>query len=48
MVGQKMVPILQKNDGSYMLESIDIVDYIDNLEDTRFLPARHSPPSANN
>lgn len=32
MVGQKMVPILQKDDGSYMPESMDIVHYIDNLD----------------
>lgn len=30
MIGEKMVPILQKDDGSYMPESLDIVDYIDN------------------
>ncbi|WP_392560167.1 glutaredoxin 2 [Orbus mooreae] len=29
MIGQKMVPILQKEDGSYMPESLDIVDYVD-------------------
>ena len=29
MVGQKVVPILQKEDGSYMPESMDIVHYID-------------------
>ncbi|OCG26046.1 glutaredoxin, GrxB family [Gilliamella sp. wkB108] len=29
MIGEKMVPILQKDDGSYLLESLDIVDYID-------------------
>lgn len=29
MIGEKMVPILQKDDGSYMPESLDIVDYID-------------------
>ncbi|MCI4238702.1 glutaredoxin 2 [Dickeya dianthicola] len=32
MVGQKMVPILQKQDGSYMPESLDIVKYIDELD----------------
>ncbi|OCG68403.1 glutaredoxin, GrxB family [Gilliamella sp. Nev5-1] len=30
MIGEKMAPILQKEDGSYMPESLDIVDYIDN------------------
>ncbi len=29
MVGKKMVPILQKEEGSYMGESLDIVHYID-------------------
>ncbi|WP_373761656.1 glutaredoxin 2 [Neisseria dentiae] len=31
MIGAKQVPILQKNDGSYMGESLDIVRYIDDL-----------------
>lgn len=31
MIGAKQVPILQKNDGSYMGESLDIVRYIDGL-----------------
>ncbi|KDN09470.1 glutaredoxin 2 [Gilliamella sp. Imp1-1] len=30
MIGEKMVPILQKDDGSYMPESLVIVDYVDN------------------
>lgn len=29
MIGQKMVPILKKEDGSFMPESMDIVKYID-------------------
>ncbi|WGK68417.1 glutaredoxin 2 [Candidatus Haliotispira prima] len=29
LVGAKIVPILKKDDGSYMTESLDIVDYID-------------------
>lgn len=29
LIGQKMVPILQKPDGSYMPESMDIVAYVD-------------------
>ena len=29
MIGEKMVPILQKEDGSYMPESLDIVAYVD-------------------
>ncbi len=32
MVGKKMVPILQKKDGSYMGESLDIVRYIDEID----------------
>lgn len=31
MIGKKMVPILQKDDGSFMPESMDIVHYIDAL-----------------
>jgi glutaredoxin 2 len=30
-IGAKQVPILQKEDKSYMTESLDIVDYLDNL-----------------
>ena len=29
LIGSKMVPILQKDDGSCMKESLDIIDYID-------------------
>lgn len=32
MIGKKMVPILQKEDGSYMGESMDIVHYVDQLK----------------
>lgn len=32
LIGQKMVPILQKDDGSYMSESLDIVHFIDNYD----------------
>lgn len=32
MIGKKMVPILQKDDGSYMGESLDIVHYVDHLD----------------
>ncbi len=32
MIGAKQVPILQKDDGSYMAESLDIVRYIDGLQ----------------
>jgi glutaredoxin 2 len=31
MIGQKMLPILEKDDGSYMPESMDIVHYVDGL-----------------
>lgn len=30
MIGQKLVPILELEDGSYMPESLDIIHYIDN------------------
>ncbi len=32
MIGKKMVPILQKDDGSYMAESLDIIHYVDQLD----------------
>lgn len=32
MIGKKMVPILQKSDGSYLAESMDIVHYLDQLD----------------
>lgn len=35
MIGQKMAPILQKDDGSYLPESMDIVDYVDNNYDSQ-------------
>lgn len=42
MVGANMVPILQKADGSFMGESLDIVAYLDALEGQPVLaPARH-------
>ena len=34
MIGQKMVPILEKENGEFMPESLDIIKYIDN----KFLP----------
>ena len=33
MIGQKMVPILQKPDGSFLPESLDIISYLDALPD---------------
>ncbi|VFP87687.1 glutaredoxin 2 [Candidatus Erwinia haradaeae] len=32
MIGKKIVPILMKQDGSYMSESLDIISYIDSLD----------------
>ncbi len=37
MVGKKIAPILQKDDGSYMPESMDIVHYADGLKSPRLL-----------
>lgn len=39
MVGRKVVPILQKDDGSYMPESMDIVRYVDGLQGERVADA---------
>ena len=33
MIGKKMVPILQKPDGSFLPESLDIIAYIDGLDE---------------
>ncbi|PVZ85051.1 glutaredoxin [Serratia sp. S1B] len=43
MIGQKMVPILQKDDGSYMPESMDIVHYVDNLDGKPVLIGKTNP-----
>lgn len=43
MVGQKMVPILQKADSRYMAESMDIVKYVDNLDGRPLLTGARSP-----
>lgn len=32
MIGQKMCPILEKDDGSFMPESLDIIAYVDGLD----------------
>ncbi|QRN40784.1 MAG: glutaredoxin 2 [Neisseriaceae bacterium] len=32
LVGTKVVPVLEKDDGTAMTESLDIIDYIDNLD----------------
>lgn len=39
MVGRKVVPILQKDDGSYMPESMDIVHYVDGQQAPRIAAA---------
>lgn len=43
MVGKKLVPILQKEDGSYMGESMDIVAYIDETYGETFLSDAAKP-----
>jgi glutaredoxin 2 len=45
MIGQKMVPILQKDDSRYMAESMDIVHYVDRLDGTRCSPANRTRTS---
>lgn len=37
MIGQKMVPILQRDDGSFMPESMDIVHFIDRSDNAPLL-----------
>ncbi|MCC9266155.1 glutaredoxin 2, partial [Bacillus velezensis] len=46
LIGQKMVPILQKDDGSYMPESMDIVHYIDNYDRKPLLTGSTNPAIA--
>lgn len=46
MVGRKMVPILEKDNGSFMLESMDIVHWIDRLDGQPMVSARHNPELA--
>lgn len=43
MIGRKMVPILEKEDGSYLPESLDIVRYIDQLSEPRLAAGEISP-----
>ncbi|WP_031522984.1 glutaredoxin 2 [Siccibacter colletis] len=43
MVGRKMVPILEKDDGSFMGESMDIVKYVDGLSGERITDAPVDP-----
>ncbi|MDK9424080.1 glutaredoxin 2 [Pectobacterium carotovorum] len=46
LIGQKMVPILQKDDGSYMPESMDIVHYIDHYDRKPLLAGSTNPAIA--
>lgn len=46
LVGKKMVPILVKDDGQAMGESLDIVDYIDNLNGSPILNPQQNPDIA--
>lgn len=43
MIGRKVVPILQKTDGSYLSESMDIVHYIDSLSGPSVLTGKTNP-----
>ncbi|CAJ0991526.1 glutaredoxin 2 [Pantoea sp. Nvir] len=43
LIGQKMVPILQKNDGSVMPESLDIVRFIDKSDGKPLLMGKTNP-----
>ncbi|MFM2477273.1 glutaredoxin 2 [Celerinatantimonas sp. MCCC 1A17872] len=42
MIGKKMVPILEKEDGSFMPESMDIVHWIDRLDGQPLVSQRHN------
>ncbi|WP_422526088.1 glutaredoxin 2 [Serratia fonticola] len=46
MIGKKMAPILQKDDGSYLPESMDIVHYVDNLDGKPLLTGKTNPAVA--
>ena len=43
MVGKKVVPILRKNNGSYMPESMDIVHYVDQFQSPVILTGKTNP-----
>lgn len=43
MIGQKMVPILQKDDSRYLPESMDIVHYVDQLDGKPLLTGKKNP-----
>lgn len=43
MIGQKMAPILQKDDSRYLPESMDIVHYVDKLDGKPLLSGSRNP-----
>jgi glutaredoxin 2 len=43
MIGQKMAPILQKDDSRYLPESMDIVHYVDKLDGKPLLTVKQNP-----
>lgn len=43
MVGKKVVPILQKDDGTYLTESLNIVKYLDGLSEPYFTRGQLDP-----
>ncbi|WP_024560178.1 glutaredoxin 2 [Franconibacter pulveris 601] len=43
MIGQKMAPILQKDDSRYLPESLDIVYYVDKLDGKPLLTGKRNP-----
>ncbi|SQI42295.1 Glutaredoxin-2 [Leminorella richardii] len=47
MIGQKMAPILEKDDGSFMPESMDIVHYVDKEFGTLAITGSANPAVAN-
>ncbi|WP_272687030.1 glutaredoxin 2 [Providencia sp. PROV149] len=43
MIGCKMLPILEKDDGNYLPESLDIVHYVDQLSEPKMTQVTVSP-----
>jgi len=43
MIGQKMAPILQKDDSRFLPESMDIVHYVDKLDHKPLLTGKRNP-----
>ena len=43
MIGQKMAPILQKDDSRYLPESMDIVHYVDKFDGKPLLTGKQNP-----